>query len=81
MPDIVEALAECLEAMRGGADMNTCLAIYPEYREELRPLLAIVRLIRPLPTEVRPSQSFQGRTRDEILGRQEGREEVFLAPD
>ncbi len=81
MPEIVEALAECLEAMRGGADMNTCLAIYPEYREELTPLLMIARLIRPLSPEVRPSASFQGRTRDEILGRHDGREEVFLAPD
>ena len=79
MPRIIEALADCLEAMRGGVEMEACLAMFPEYRAELRPLLHIASLLRPLPPEIAPSPVFRERTRIQILEREDGG--TSLAPD
>lgn len=38
-PTIEEALDQCIEQMRGGAPINAVLAAYPDYADELRPLL------------------------------------------
>lgn len=81
MPSIIEALADCLEAMRGGAEMEACLAMYPEYRAELRPLLQIASLLRPLPPEIAPSPVFKDRTRVQILTRYGTQDGTSLAPD
>lgn len=80
MPRIVEALADCLEAMRGGVEMEACLAMFPEYRAELRPLLQIASLLRPLPPEIAPSPVFKERTRVQILERDD-EQDGSLAPD
>jgi len=80
LPRIVEALADCLEAMRGGVEMEACLAMFPEYRAELRPLLQIASLLRPLPPEIAPSPVFKERTRVQILERDDERD-GSLAPD
>jgi hypothetical protein len=55
--------------------------MYPEYRAELRPLLQIASLLRPLPPEIAPSPVFKERTRVEILARYEGQDGTSLAPD
>jgi len=81
LPSIIEALADCLEAMRGGVEMEACLAMYPEYRAELRPLLQIASLLRPLPPEIAPSPVFKERTRVQILAHPEGPDGTSLAPD
>ena len=81
MPSIVEALADCLEAMRGGVEMEACLAMYPEYRAELKPLLQIAGLLRPLPPDVAPSPVFRQRTRVQILEGFDGPDGTSLAPD
>jgi hypothetical protein len=65
--------------MRGGVEMEACLAMYPEYRAELRPLLQIASLLRPLPPEIAPSPVFRERTRIQILEREDGG--TSLAPD
>ena len=80
MPRIVEALADCLEAMRGGVEMEACLAMFPEYRAELRPLLHIANLLKPLPPEIVPSPVFKELTRVQIL-EYEGQDGTSLAPD
>jgi hypothetical protein len=80
LPRIVEALADCLEAMRQGEDMEACLAMYPQYRAELRPLLQIASLLRPLPPEIAPSLLFKERTRVQILERP-SQDATSLAPD
>jgi hypothetical protein len=65
---IVEALADCLETMRKGeADMEICLNRYPAYRTQLRALLEVTSLIRPLPEDVTPSPKFRERARQRIL--------------
>jgi len=61
--------------------MEACLAMYPEYRAELRPLLQIASLLRPLPPEIAPSPVFKERTRVQILARHEGQDGTSLAPD
>ena len=81
MPSIVEALADCLEAMRGGVEMEACLAMYREYRADLTPLLQIASLLRPLPPVISPSPVFRESTRVQILERQEGQDGASLAPD
>ena len=65
---IVEALADCLETMRKGeADMEACLNQHPVYRTQLRALLEVASVIRPLPKHVAPSQKFRERARQRIL--------------
>jgi hypothetical protein len=61
--------------------MEACLAMYPEYRAELRPLLQIMNLLRPLAPEVVPSPVFRERTRVQILEGFEGPDGGSLAPD
>jgi len=65
--------------MRGGVEMEACLAMFPEYRAELGPLLQIASLLRPLPPEITPSPVFKERTRVQILGREDTG--TSLAPD
>jgi hypothetical protein len=66
--------------MRGGVEMEACLAMFPEYRSELRPLLQIASLLRPLPPEITPSPIFKERTRAQITERDDG-QDGSLAPD
>jgi hypothetical protein len=66
--------------MRQGEDMEACLTMYPQYRGELRPLLQIASLLRPLPPEIAPSLMFTERTRVQILERSP-QDAKSLAPD
>lgn len=66
--DIVEALAECLEAQRRGeAAVQACLARYPLFRTELEALLEVAALIPRLDDEPGPSAAFRERARRLIL--------------
>jgi len=64
---IVEALADCLEAVRQGSDLDVALKKYPEYRFQLRALLEVASLIRPLAEEVTPSPSLREAIRARLL--------------
>jgi hypothetical protein len=81
LPSIVEALAECLEAMREGEEPAACLETYPQYRAELAPLLEIASLIRPLAPEVVPSPEFREQTRERLPKGPDDWEEISFAPD
>lgn len=59
MVSIVEALADCLESMRQGSDLDVALERYPEYRAQLRALLEVASLIRPLGEDVVPSHALR----------------------
>lgn len=62
--ELVEALADCLEAMRQGEhELATCLERYSAHRAELQALLDVARLIQPLPPDIEPSPAFRARTR------------------
>jgi len=61
----VQALADCLEALRHGADLDLALESYPEYRSQLKALLEVASLIRPLAEDVAPSSA----TREDIRAR------------
>ncbi len=68
-PEIVTALAACLEELRQGeADLQACLERYPAHRAELEALLAVARLIPSLPISVAPSAAFRQRTRRWLRG-------------
>lgn len=81
MPSIVEALADCLEAMREGEELAACLEMYSQYRAELEPLLEIASLIRPLAPEVAPSPAFREQTRERLHKGPDDWEEISLASD
>ncbi len=52
------ALADCLESLKVGIQLEACLDKYPVYRERLRPLLEVAqRLDAPQP-DPRPSAHF-----------------------
>lgn len=68
MVSIVEALADCLETMRQGSDLDVALEKYPEYRTQLRALLEVASLIRPLAADVTPSPSLREAIRAHLLG-------------
>jgi hypothetical protein len=61
----VQALADCLEAMRRGADLDLALESYPEHRSQLKVLLEVASLIHPLADDVAPSPA----TREDIRAR------------
>jgi hypothetical protein len=64
---IVEALADCLETMRQGWDLDVALEKYPEYRAQLRALLEVASLIHPLAADVTPSPSLRRSIRARLL--------------
>jgi hypothetical protein len=76
--ELVEALAECLEALRQGEErLEACLARHAEQRAELEALLEVARLIPGLPAEVEPSAPFKERTRHRLLGGANGGPAAF----
>ncbi len=71
--ELIDALAECLEALRQGeADLQACLERHAPYRTELEALLDVARLIPHLAEKIRPSPAFRERTRRRLLGRPDG---------
>jgi hypothetical protein len=61
----VQALADCLERLRQGSDLDVALERCPEYRAELKALLEVASLIQPLAEDVAPSPAL----RDSIWAR------------
>lgn len=66
MAEIEQLLAGCLEAMERGAAIKTCLARYPEDREELEPLLRAAQRVRTAPM-VGPSPDFRKGARERMV--------------
>jgi len=59
-----EILDLCLARLKAGENLESCLADYPAYAEELRPLLMTATDIRALPQpQARPAAVRQGRER------------------
>ena len=59
MLSIVQALTDCLETLRQGSDLDAALEGYPEYRAQLKALLEVASLIRPLAENVEPSPAMR----------------------
>ena len=72
LSNIVEALADCLEEIRRGGDLEACLQRYPQYRAELKAVLELAMLIKPLPQDVVPSRAFREATKARIAGDRRG---------
>ena len=71
--ELVEALADCLEALRRGEpSLEACLERHARHREELEALLAVAQLIPRLPAEVAPSPTFRERTRRRLVAGSNG---------
>ena len=65
---IESILDECLEEIRAGrATVAACLARYPEYADDLKPLLEVALALEQVP-DVKPSEEFKRSTR-ELLSR------------
>ena len=66
-PVTPDVLARCLEDLRAGrATLDELVSRYPEYGEELRPLLGIA-LVIPKPVPVALSIEFRARAREHLL--------------
>lgn len=82
-----EILAECLERLERGEELEDCLSRYPERAEELRSLLLTALRARDAFALLRPGQEFKERVRARLLSRPESRRPFtlkrlvpFLAP-
>jgi len=72
-PELIEALAECLEALRQGeTELQACLERHAPYRSELEALLEVAQLIPRLPEDLVPSPLFRERTRRRLVGGSNG---------
>ncbi|NIS80447.1 MAG: hypothetical protein GTO14_09635, partial [Anaerolineales bacterium] len=58
-----DALEICLEALRTGADLESCLALYPEIANELRPNLETAIALGSTAFAVPPDAYHRSRTR------------------
>ncbi len=61
-----EILARCLSDLERGASVEDCLARYPEWRDELQPLLQAAQRMSAAP-RVAPSVSFQQSARSRLM--------------
>lgn len=59
MANVVQALADCLETLRQGSNLEAALERYPEYRAHLKALLEVASLIHPLAEDVVPSPALR----------------------
>ncbi len=65
---IQQALDQCLEDIRsGGASVEDCLQRYPEFADELKPLLRTARRLESA-DEVRPGRGYKSRLRKQLVG-------------
>jgi hypothetical protein len=55
----VQALADCLETLRQGSDLEAALGRYPEHSAQLKALLEVASLIHPLAENVAPSPAMR----------------------
>jgi hypothetical protein len=65
---IQEVLDRCLEDIHSGsASAEECLARYPQYAAELRPLLRTAARLENV-NEIRPNRAFKSRLRKQLTG-------------
>ncbi len=68
---VQEALDRCLEELAaGGSTIEQCVARFPEYAAELRPLLKTAERLEMV-GEVRPSRAFKSRLRKQLAGEEQ----------
>jgi hypothetical protein len=63
--DFEQILEDCLEKLSGGETAETCLAQYPQYAAELRPLLAAAETMET-GAQVHPQPEFKARARERL---------------
>jgi hypothetical protein len=74
-------LEDCLNRLRSGQSQEDCLAAYPEYSKELRPLLRAATHIRTVPaSQPRPQAIRAGRERMLATARANSMEPSFTLP-
>ena len=72
MASIVQALADCLETLRQGSDLEMALGRYPEYRAQLKALLEVASLIRLLAEDATLSPALRESIWARLLELREG---------
>ncbi len=74
---IQQALDQCLEDIRsGGASVEECLRRYPEFADDLRPLLRMAKRLESA-DEVRPSRAYKSRLRKQLVGEEKPKRRFF----
>jgi Sigma-70, region 4/Domain of unknown function (DUF5666) len=80
-PNFDAALSECLDLMRQGNETEACLAHYPQFASELRPLLQLANRIRDVITPMPTGQArIAGRLRMLETLVEEHPQRLFTAP-
>ncbi|MFQ5340669.1 MAG: DUF5667 domain-containing protein [Anaerolineae bacterium] len=64
--NLTDALEHCLRDLEAGATVDECVARYPEFADELGPLLQTATALREAP-HIAPSLNFKQATRQRIL--------------
>ena len=77
--DIYDVLEACLQSIEHGANMDTLLARYPQFADELRPLLKAALSARAMPISS-PSASGMRRGRSQLLQKAAEMREAKAAP-
>ena len=65
---IHKAFSDCLERIKGGEAVNSCLAGYPQQRRQIAPLLYTALSISAVPKVV-PSEDFRRQSTNRLLAR------------
>ncbi len=80
-PNFDAALSECLDLMRQGNETEACLAHYPRFATELRPLLQLANRIRDVITPMPTGQArIAGRLRMLETSTEKHPQRLFTAP-
>ncbi len=75
---IQQALDQCLEDIRSGAaSVEDCLRRYPEFADDLRPLLRMAKRLESA-DEVRPSRAYKSRLRKQLVGEEKKNKRRFF---
>lgn len=80
MNNLYDALEICLQELENGADVETALARYPEFADELRPMLEASSAARKLTVVRDPSPEAMRRGRAKLLQRAAEMREAKVAP-
>lgn len=66
---LVKAFADCLDRMQAGASLEQVLALYPQLKEELRPMLLTAQVARRIGANVRVPRAALARSRAGFLSK------------
>ncbi|MCL2474524.1 MAG: DUF5667 domain-containing protein [Chloroflexi bacterium] len=65
--DIDQAFEDCLDMLNNGASLEDCLSLYPQYTDQLSPMLKTARLTHDVYNEIKPLTGSQTRIQVAVM--------------